>query len=84
MFPLDVISRGSGLNRRGDVFSSHSSANFRRLDVVVVSTGCGAKRRTFFCVVSMGSGANFRLVLIVVSTGSGAKVLFVDCVISIG
>ncbi len=51
LLPLDVVSRCSGLNLRGDVFSSHSLANFRRLsllEVEVVSTGSGANRRTFF------------------------------------
>lgn len=72
LLPRAIVSRGSGLNLRGEVFSSHSSANFRRLlllEDVVVSTGSGAKRRTFFCVVSMGSGANLRLVDCVVSIG---------------
>lgn len=72
LLPRAVVSRGSGLNLRGEVFSSHSSANLWRLfllEEVVVSTGSGAKRRTFLCVVSMGSGANLR---------------FVDCVFSIG
>lgn len=69
--PLAVVSSGSGLNFLGEVFSSHSSANLRRLLLVVavVSTGSGAKRRTFFCVVSIGSGTNLR---------------FVECVVSIG
>jgi hypothetical protein len=70
--PLAVVSSGSGLNLLGAVFSSHSSANLRRLlllEVVLVSTGSGANRRTFFCVVSIGSGENLRFVDCVVSTG---------------
>ena len=65
----DVVSRGSGLNFRGEVFSSHSLANLRRLsllEAVVVSTGSGANRRTFLDVVSTGSGANLRFVDLVV------------------
>lgn len=56
LLPLEIVSSGSGLNFLGEVFSSHSSVNFRRLLLVdvLVSTGSGAKRRTFFCDVSIG------------------------------
>lgn len=87
LLPRADVSTGSGLNLRGEVFSSHSSANLRRLlllEVVVVSTGSGTKRRTFFCVFSMGSGANLRFVDCVISTGCGANRRVVLCVVSVG
>jgi hypothetical protein len=56
---LDVVSKGSGANRRF-VF-------------VVVSTCSGADFRFVLLVVSAGSGLNFRFVFVVVSTGQGAN-----------